>query len=64
VIDRNRYCNAANARRALLNPESADLLILPHEVSSFYPERKPLLGMTFDPDNDMLLNVNPQRAFK
>jgi hypothetical protein len=26
-------------------PESADLLVLPHEVGSFYPERKFLRGM-------------------
>src|ERR1700677_1038263 len=45
-------------------PETVNLLVLTHKVRSFYPERKLLCWMAFNPDNRIVFNINPHLAFK
>src|SRR5262249_50802828 len=44
---------------SLWKPEPIYFLILPHEIGPLDPERRPLRGMTFDPDHSVVSNVNP-----
>src|SRR2546422_1635251 len=45
-------------------PEFTDLLIFPHEVSPLDPERKRLGRVSGDPDNRVILSVDPNIAFE
>src|SRR5208283_4280215 len=49
---------------SLRQPESTNLLVLPHEVGSLDPEGKLPGGMAFDPDHRVVVNINPKFAFK
>src|SRR5215471_1647286 len=54
-----------NKRLILLRkPEPINFLILPHEVGRLDPEGRPSGRMTLDPDHVVVVNVNPQLAFK
>src|SRR2546426_3415391 len=45
-------------------PEFTDLLIFPHKVSPLDPERKRLGRVSGDPDNRVILSVDPNIAFE
>ena len=49
---------------SLWKPKFVNLLVLPHEVGSLYPERELLRRVTFDSDNGIVLNVNPYLALE
>src|SRR5271165_3225106 len=48
----------------LWQPEFADLLVLPHKVSSINPEREFSGRMAFDSDDGVIFDINPQFSFK
>src|ERR1700691_5244167 len=49
---------------SLGEPEPADLLVLSHEVGLLYPKRQFLCWMSFDPDDGVVVSINPQFAFE
>lgn len=43
---------------SLWQPETVDFLILTHKIGPFYPERKLLCRMAFNPDNRIVFGIN------
>src|ERR1700756_4103933 len=68
VIDRESLlaiqANLDKRHIPLWKPETADLLVLTHKIGSVDPERKLLCGMSFDPDNRIVIDVNPHLSLK
>jgi hypothetical protein len=48
----------------LWKPEAVDLPVLADEVGWFYPEREVPRGMAFDPDQAIVLNIDPYFALE
>src|SRR6266436_5885680 len=58
------HADLHNGLVSLRKPETADLLVLTHEVGTLDPKRGPLRGMPFDPYYGVVVNINPQFALK
>src|SRR5258708_32468385 len=58
------HADLHNGLVSLRKPETADLLILTHEVGALDPERGPLRGMSFDTNHSVVVNINPHFTLK